>query len=168
MASVDELIAMLNLKPHPLEGGYFVETYRSEERLPGEVLPRHGGPRSVSTAIYYLLKAGAVSELHQLPGDEIYHLYLGGPLRMLQLWPDGSSRHVILGQDVTRGERPQIVVPGGVWQGSELAEGAPFVLLGATMAPGFDYVDYRRGRRDDLIARWPEEAEMIRRLTPHG
>ena len=36
--------------------------------------------RSVSTAIYYLLEGVGVSEMHRLPGDEVYHFYDGDPL----------------------------------------------------------------------------------------
>lgn len=168
MLSADDVIRMLNLQPHPVEGGFFVETYRSAASLPASALPRHGKDRSVGTAIYFLLRPGTVSEMHRLPGDEIFHLYLGGPMRMLQLLPEGTSKHLTLGTDFAAGERPQIVVPGGAWQGSELLEGAPFVLLGATMAPGFDYADYVTGQRAELSAMWPHESEMIERLTPKG
>jgi len=168
MLTADDVVRMLNLQPHPVEGGYFRETYRSSDSLPASALPRHGKVRSVSTAIYFLLRPGMVSEMHLLPGDEVFHLYMGGPMRMLQLWPDGSSRHLTLGTDLAKGETPQIVVPGGVWQGSFLLEESPFVLLGATMAPGFDYVDYLTGKRAELTAKWPTEAEGIEKLTPKG
>lgn len=167
MPSADDVIRMLNLQPHPIEGGYFVETYRSADSLPASVLPMHGKDRSVSTAIYFLLRPGTVSEMHLLPGDEVFHLYMGGPMRMLQLWPAGTSKHLTLGANLAAGERPQIVVPGGVWQGS-LLDGAEYVLLGATMAPGFDYADYITGKRAELTAKWQHEAEWIERLTPKG
>src|SRR6478672_6167109 len=118
--SADDVIRLLNLHPHPVEGGFFRETYRSAAALPASALPAHKADRSVSTAIYYLLKPGHVSELHVLPGDEVFHFYLGGPVRMLQLWPDGTGREVTLGPNVAAGEVPQLVVPGGVWQGTRL------------------------------------------------
>src|SRR4051794_7713172 len=164
----DDVIRLLNLQPHPVEGGFFRETYRSAAVLPGSVLPDHGGPRSVSTAIYYLLKPGHVSELHVLPGDEVFHFYLGSPVVMLQLWPDGSGREVVLGSDVAAGQVPQLVVPAGVWQGTRLLGGDGFALLGCTVAPGFDYADYKGGSRAELTNRWPTFAEKIARLTPRG
>ena len=101
-------------------------------------MPTHAGKRSVGTAIYYLLKPGDVSELHVLPGDEVFHFYLGSPVQMLQLWPDGTAKTVILGTDLNAGQVPQCVVPAGVWQGTRLIGRDGFALLGATMAPGFD------------------------------
>src|SRR6059058_5731826 len=155
--TADDVIRLLNLRPHPVEGGYFRETYRSAAMLPKSVLPGHGGDRSASTAIYYLLKPGHVSELHVLPGDEVFHFYLGSPVRMLQLWPDGSGREVTLGSDLAAGQLPQVVVPGGVWQGTHLLGDTGFALLGYTV-----------GSRADLTARWPAFAELIARLTPRG
>jgi predicted cupin superfamily sugar epimerase len=166
--TADDVIRLLNLQPHPVEGGFFRETYRSDATLPASALPTHGADRCASTAIYYLLKPGHVSELHVLPGDEVFHFYLGGPVRMLQLWPDGSGKEVILGSDIAAGEVPQLVVPGGVWQGTRLVGAAGFALLGCTVAPGFDYADYRSAGRAELVARWPTFAKQIEGLTPRG
>lgn len=165
MAAAEELIRFLNLQPHPKEGGFFRETYRAAEAFSGEALPeRYGSRRSHSTCIYYLLTPGTFSALHLLQTDEIFHFYLGGPVRMLQLDPDGQSRTIVLGPDLLAGQQVQVVVPRGVWQGSYL-EGGDFALLGCTVAPGFEYVDYQEGRRDDLIARYPTQEGLIRRLT---
>ena len=159
--TADEVIERLQLQPHPVEGGFFRETYRSADSL-----DRNGDRRSISTAIYYLLTPKTVSALHRLPGDEVFHFYAGDPVRMLQLWPDGSTRTLTLGTDLRACQVPQLVVPGGVWQGSVLMEGGAWALLGATMAPGFDYADYTDGDRAELAARYPAEAAMIERLTP--
>jgi predicted cupin superfamily sugar epimerase len=99
-----------------------------------------------------------------LPSDEVFHFYLGDPVSMLQLWPDGTGRIVILGPDVRAGQSPQLVVPAGVWQGSWLASGA-WALLGTTMAPGFDFADYEAGDRLALTRAYPAFAEIIGRLT---
>jgi predicted cupin superfamily sugar epimerase len=56
---------------------------------------------------------------------------------------------------------PQLVVPAGTWQGSRLAEGGAWALLGTTVSPGFDYADYERGDRAALAAGWPPWAEAI-------
>lgn len=166
--TADDVIRLLQLQPHPVEGGYFRETYRSSGILPAAALPAHRADRSVSTAIYYLLKPGHVSELHVLPGDEVFHFYRGGPVRMLQLWPDGSGREVTLGSDLAAGEVPQLVVPGGVWQGTRLVGETGFALLGCTVAPGFDYADYTSATRAELVAKWPAFAKQIEELTPRG
>ena len=161
--TADEVIRVLNLRPHPVEGGFFRETYRSAATLPG-----HRGPRSVSTAIYYLLKPGHVSELHVLPGDEVFHFYLGEPVRMLQLRPDGSGKEVILGSDLAAGQSPQVVVPGGVWQGTHLIGESGFALLGCTVAPGFDFADFELAEGPELAARHPEHAARIARMSRAG
>lgn len=163
--TAEEVIAYLQLDPHPVEGGFFRETYRSKASLPADVLPEHGQTRSISTAIYYLLTPATVSALHRLPGDEVFHFYLGDPVEMLQLWPDGSTKTIILGNDLSKGHVPQLVVPGGVWQGSHLLPGGRYALLGATMAPGFDYTDYVSGLRDELTPRYPAVRELIAKLT---
>lgn len=163
-----EIIDALRLQPHPIEGGFFRETYRSRGVVPATALPggyRSGTDRSIGTAIYYLLTSDTFSELHRLPTEEVFHLYLGGPVRMLQLFPDGDGREIVIGSDILAGQQPQVVVPPGVWQGSRLEPGVEFALLGATMAPGFDYADYEQGGRSDLIAQYPEHADMIRELT---
>ena len=168
MPTADEIIAALDLKPHPIEGGYFRETYRSTGVIPGDCLPGGYVPcsgRSMGTAIYYLLTAETFSEMHRVPTEEVFHFYLGGPMRMLQLFPGGAGREVVIGPDLAKGQHPQLVVPAGVWQGSRLEPGVDFVLLGATMAPGFDYADYEQGRREELVGLYPAFAEQICALT---
>lgn len=158
--TVDEIKSLLHLRPHPREGGFFAETYRSS--LETAIAD---GQRSLATAIYYLLTPGTFSEMHRLPGDEIFHFYLGDPVEMLQLFRDGSSSVVVLGQDIQRGQRLQHVVPGGVWQGSRLVEGGRFALLGTTMSPGFAYEDYVSGTKDALVAQFPDRAVMVAQLS---
>jgi hypothetical protein len=149
-----------------MEGGYYAETYRSQEKISPECLEsRYGGPRTVGTAIYYLLETNTFSELHRVASDEIFHFYLGDPIEMLQLWPDGSAKRVIIGTDFERHESPQVVVPHGVWQGSRLVAGGEFALLGCTVSPGFEYVDYQSGSRTLLSAAYPEYRDLISALT---
>jgi uncharacterized protein len=165
MVTADELIAALDLRPLPREGGYYRETYRSADLLPAGALPRYTAPRAAATAIYYLLTPATFSALHRLPADEVFHFYAGGPVQMLHLSPDGQGRLMTLGPDVKAGQRPQVIVPRGVWQGSSLLPGSPFALLGTTIAPGFDFADYEAGDRDTLTRQYPAFADLIRRLT---
>ncbi len=167
MLNAEELIRILDLKLHPVEGGYYAETYRSEELLHmGQLEQRSRGSRSLATAIYYLLKPGTFSFLHRLAGDELFHFYLGDPVEMLQLHPGGESRLLVLGTDIEAGMRPQLLVPRGVWQGSRLVPGGSLALLGTTMAPGFDPADYEQGEFAELSASWPQHRELIRSLLP--
>ena len=169
MLSAKDVIRLLNLQPHPIEGGHFRETFRSGLTLPGSALPAHRAERNASTAIYYLLVAGAVSEMHMLPGEEVFHYYMGDPLETLLLYPDGRGEVRILGPDLREGQKPQLRIPAETWQGSAPALGPHgYTLIGATMAPGFDYVDYKRGMQAPLKAKWPAFAAQIERLTPNG
>jgi predicted cupin superfamily sugar epimerase len=165
MPTAEELIAFLHLQPHPREGGYFRETYRSADTLPS-LAPQYRGPRCAGTAIYYLLTPTTCSALHRLGSDEIFHFYLGNLVRMLQLFPDGQGKEVVLGPDVLGGQSVQVVVPRGVWQGSVLEPGGDFALLGCTVAPGFEYADYESANRAELTERYPAFADFIERLTP--
>jgi predicted cupin superfamily sugar epimerase len=166
MFIADEIIHRLNLQPHPREGGFFRETYRSADQFSANALPaRYGAARSAGTAIYYLLKPGTFSALHRLKTDEIFHFYAGGPVRMLQLFSNGRGQEFVLGSDVLAGQQPQVVVPAGVWQGSLLEPGSEFALLGCTVAPGFEYTDYEHGQRLALLEQYPAHASLIGRLT---
>ena len=164
--TAEDLVRRLDLQPHPKEGGHFRETYRAAETIPASSLSTsYAGPRSHGTAIYYLLTPGTFSALHRLRSDEIFHFYLGGPVRMLQLSPDGVGHEIVLGTNFEQGEVPQVVVPRGVWQGSLLEPGNAFALLGCTVAPGFDYADYEHGDRARLVQEYPAFQELIERLT---
>ena len=166
--TAERLIELLELQPHPKEGGFFRETYRAEDSLPASALaPRYGSARSCSTAIYYLLTPSTFSEMHIVATDEVFHFYLGDAVEQLQLTPGGGGRIVTLGPHLDRGQQPQGVVPQGVWQGARLAPGGThgFALMGATVAPGFDYADYRGGQRAELLAGWPQFRDLILALT---
>ena len=163
----EDVIRMLSLVPLPREGGFFRETYRSDLRIPVSALPPvYTGSRHAGTAIYYLLTPSTVSLLHRLPGDEIFHFYLGDPVEMVQLHPDGKVYSFVIGNDLVRGMHPQVLVPGGVWQGSRLVAGGRFALMGTTMAPGFEADDFKAGNRAVLLRKFPEYAHLIRALTP--
>ncbi len=166
MGRAEDIIRTLGLKPHPAEGGYFAEIYRSGETVDGDALPpRYGAPRALATAIYYLLTPDTFSCMHRLASDEIFHFYAGDPVEMLNLEPTGPGKVIMLGSDLTAGMRPQVVVPRGVWQGSRLAPGGEFALLGTTVSPGFEFEDYQAGDRDALCRAYPDFKEMITALT---
>jgi predicted cupin superfamily sugar epimerase len=169
MLSVQDIIELLGMEPLRVEGGYFVEIYKSEELISKAGLPkRYPSARAFGTSIFYLLTPDTFSALHRLASDEIFHFYLGGPVTMLQLHPDGSSEVLTLGQDVLGGQQLQVVVPRGTWQGSFLNKGGEFALLGCTVAPGFEYADYEHGCREALVKQYPDQRELIVRLTPQG
>jgi uncharacterized protein len=155
------LIEWLNLEPLPVEGGLFRQTWRGPEDATGA---------PVGTCIYVMLTADAdvFSAMHRLPTDEIWHFYLGDPLRLVLLHPDGTTEHVTLGQDLLNGQRVQFCVPAGCWIGARLIDGGDYALFGCTMAPGFTNASYEGGERDALIAAYPAEVDEITRLTRVG
>lgn len=160
------LAEQLDLQPHP-EGGWFRETWRSTVTFAPD---GYQGPRSAATAIYFLLHPGEQSRWHVVRSDELWFWHSGGPLT-LRLGgsgpgpdespvPDESrpdpikpdpikldrsstmSATVLLGADVEAGQRPQVRVPGGVWQCAAPAADEP-VLVSCVVAPGFDFADFR-------------------------
>jgi predicted cupin superfamily sugar epimerase len=167
MITAEKIIKLLGLKSHP-EGGYYRETYRSDEIIGKGALPeRYTGNRRCGTAIYYLLTLETFSAIHRIKTDEIYHFYLGDPVEVVQLLPDGSGRVVTLGNDIAGGAQVQTVVSRGTWHGSRLAEGGKYALLGTTVAPGFEFADSEVGRRSDLIHSYPSFSDTIIALTRH-
>ena len=158
VVTAEDLIEALELEPHPLEGGFFRETYRAAEHAPGQ-------DRSLATAIYYLLTPQNCSTMHRLPTDEIWHFYRGDPLTLLLLHDDGTSRTAVLGPDVLGGQHVQFVVPAGTWMAAAVAEGGSWSLFGCTMAPGFSYEDYEHGDAAELAERFPQEAALIAELS---
>jgi predicted cupin superfamily sugar epimerase len=165
--TADHIKRVLGLVPHRREGGWYIRTYESVEMLVPTSFTqwRYPGPRRIGTAIYYLLEPDTFSAMHRLQSDEIFHFYAGDCVEMLQLAPGHRGEIVRIGSDLDRGERPQVVVPRGVWQGSRLVPGGHWALLGCTVSPGFDFEDYEAGNREHLPAEWPDYGDWIRALT---
>lgn len=158
MPAAADLVRDLQLLPHP-EGGYFRETYRAAHA--------DAQGRAASTMIYFLLPAGEVSRLHRIDADEGWHHYLGGTLEIFELdeAAPGTPRVTRLGKDLGRGEVPQHVVPAGRWFGAAPAAGVPYVLVGCTVAPAFEFARFELGERARLLARFPDAADVVTKLT---
>jgi len=104
-----EIIARLELKPHP-EGGHYRETFRDSRR--------DADGRSASTAIYFLLARGERSHWHRIDAAEVWHYYAGSALN-LQIADDVGQHSISLGPDLAAGEVPQAIVPARAWQAAE-------------------------------------------------
>lgn len=148
----------LGLQPHP-EGGWYLETYRSRD-----VVETARGPRPASTAIFYLLERGEFSALHRIASDELWHHHAGGALDVVELRADEVVVHR-LGSDRRAGERPQVVIPAGVWFGARPAADAAYALVGCTVAPGFDFADFEMARAEELRRTHAHAASWIDALT---
>ena len=166
MLTAERIIKLYNMKPLPGEGGYYVETYRSAENIERTSLPeRYDSDKSQSTAIFYLLTPDTRSRIHRLKSDEIYHFYMGDPVELVLIHPSGTIKVLFLGHDIRVGQFVQAVVPAGIWQGAYLLEGGQFALMGATVAPGFDFPDRELGTRKELLERYPQHNDIITSLT---
>ena len=163
-AEAKQWIDTLGLSPHP-EGGYFLESYRDSFMLGAQSLGQDfDGPRSASTAIYYLLEGEDFSALHRIRSDELWHFYAGSALRVEGLHVDGRRQDWLLHNDCEMG-RPQVIVPRGTWFGARLVKPGGFALVGCTVSPGFDFSDFEMANATDMMARYPQHREWIQRLT---
>lgn len=151
-----ELIASLKLQPHP-EGGFYKEMYRSTENIPGK-------ERSLMTSIYFLIYNDNVSHLHRITADEAWYFHEGDPLVVHTLTKEGHGQFV-LGTDLTAGQRPYYLVPGGTIFGSCLLNDCGYTLVSCAVAPGFDFRDFELFERDVLLAEFPHHKEIICKLT---
>ncbi len=134
--SAADIIAQLDLKPHP-EGGHYRETFRDSAC--------DGDGRSRSTAIYFLLARGDRSHWHRIDAVETWHYYAGDALT-LRIADDQGRRCVTLGQDIAAGHRPQAVVPAHAWQSAEST--GEWTLVGCTVAPGFTFAHFELAPKD--------------------
>lgn len=159
--SAEELSSFLKLKPHP-EGGAYSESYRSPGAFGGNG-PFPAG-RPYSTAIYFLLKKGERSALHMIKSDEIWHFYMGGPLNIAEINPAGELTVTVLGADLGAGQKLQHAVRAGVWFGAWPADGTGYSLAGCTVAPGFDFADFRLADKAEMLRLYPNHAEVINKL----
>lgn len=165
----DYWIKKLGLISHP-EGGYYRESYRSDEMIPVGALPVRfsGGERAFSTAIYFLLSGSDFSAFHRLHSDEMWHFYGGAPLTIHSLDEKGGYSRWTLGCDVEKGEAFQAVIKAGSWFGATLEDVDSFALVGCTVAPGFDFRDFEMGDRSELIRLYPGHRALIEQLTRAG
>ena len=157
-ARAAELIAQLGLQPHP-EGGFYREIFRSAS----QVTPADGrGERPALTTIYYLLPAGAFSRWHRVTSDEVWHLYEGGPLELLELDPACAvlERHVL----ATAALSPVRAIAARHWQAARPL--GDFALVGCSVGPGFVFDDFTLLADDAATAaavraKWPDVTALI-------
>ncbi|WP_214319944.1 cupin domain-containing protein [Nonomuraea sediminis] len=132
MSTRPVIAELLDMSPHP-EGGWFKETWRTAVTFEP---PGYGGARSSATGIYFLLCPGEESRPHVVRSDEVWLWHRGGPLELVI-----GDETVVLGPLVEKGQVPQAVVPGGVWQSARPA-GDEEVLVSCVVSPGFDFADF--------------------------
>lgn len=176
--SLAEVVSLLELEPLP-EGGYYRESYRDLGVLKQECLPTSfRGSRNFSNEILFALSSANISTLHRLSSAEAWHFYLGRPLLISEIRPDGELRQTLLGNDLLAGQIPQYVVPPGVWFGASMGEpvgtgsvaefqqASDYVLVGNSVAPGLEDPDYELGNRTELLQLYPQHSSTIDLLLP--
>jgi predicted cupin superfamily sugar epimerase len=166
MLTAKQIIEILGMQPLVPEGGYIKVLDSSGFIIKKENLPeRYTSDKPVCSTILYLITKDTFSRMHRLPTDEIYHFYMGDAVEQLQLFEDGTGKTVRLGHDLANGELVQSVAPASCWQGSKLAEGGEYALMGTTMAPAYTDDDYTDGVKEYLVKKYPMfEHEIMERL----
>lgn len=160
MSDANRCIEALGLQRHP-EGGYYREIYRSPQRVQAG-----GRVRAASTSIYFLLRKGEFSAWHVVQSDEQWHYYTGeagAPLE-LHLLQNREHQTLSLGSEIFSGQLPQAMVPAGVVQAARAVAG--WVLMGCTVAPGFDFADFVLNTAEDLYRDFPAHRDVIDMFLP--
>ncbi len=159
-----KIVSRLKMTPHP-EGGYFVETWRSEE----STNIKNRGTRQLGTSIYFLMPYGQTSKFHRLTSDEIWHFHQGDEISVVLLQSDGSLEKKVVGPVGSGNSLPQVVIPKNTWFGA-IHEGQPhhgYTLVGCTVSPGFEFSDFELAKRDDLLKDFSQtNHDWIDKLTP--
>ncbi|HNY30657.1 MAG TPA: cupin domain-containing protein [Fibrobacteria bacterium] len=154
--SSQDWIERLGLSPHP-EGGWYRETHRSEDRIRHESL----GDRSAFTSILFLLEHPQVSHLHRIDAEELWNWHAGSDLVV-----HVEERGRLVAHRLGPGSGVfQLVVPAGVWFASEVVSPGSWALVGCVVAPGFEFSGFQLGSRKELLARFPLDAQTVKRLS---
>jgi hypothetical protein len=165
MNEAAQIIKHLKLLPHP-EGGWYREVYRSDENIQSAFLPkRYTSPHCFATSIYFLLEKDDFSAFHRIISDETWHFYIGSPVIIYCIFPDGSSTQVILGNKLEEGQIPQYTILRNCWFAARNLDAGTFSLLGCTVSPGFEFSDFELGQQQTLIGLFPQYTTLISGLT---
>ena len=164
MARIDKFIQHYKLQPHP-EGGWYCQTYKSDEQVPAGALPeRFGASRSFSTAIYFLLEKGNFSAFHRIKSDECWHFYAGDVLHIYIIHQNGHLEIISLGNDPEKGQTFQYVVPANCWFASRPAPASEYCFVGCTVFPGFEFDDFELANANELSNAYPQHTAIIKEL----
>jgi uncharacterized protein len=165
MNDAASIISRLELLPHP-EGGWYRETYRSEDVIPVNSLPtRYTSPHCFSTSIYFLLESHDFSAFHRISSDETWHFYLGSPVVIYIISHDGEVSEINMSNNLAEGHYLQYTIPRSSWFAAKVQNNNSFTLVGCTVAPGFEFTDFELASRKQLIDLFPVHLDLISGLT---
>ena len=154
-----QVIEHFKMKILPVESTYFVKTYRSKTSRPD------GTADGSAIIALYSNEPRSCSLFHRLKYEEVRHFYAGDPIRLVLLYPDKTSKEIILGNEFSKGHLVQFTVPANVWQAGEIVKGGQWGLFGCTMSPGFTGEIFEGGHYSDLIQNFPDREDDIKKLS---
>lgn len=155
MKSAEYYIKNLEMEKH-IEGGYFKESFLSVDEVRSD--------KKLWSSIYFLLKTGEVSNFHRLKSDELWYYHDGEALTIYMISPEGELITSQLGNNIEKGERPQVLVPKGYIFGSAMNNDG-YALVGCMVSPAFEYSDFELFDREYLLNLYPEHKDIIIKLT---
>lgn len=158
MKGAKEWISDLKMEPHP-EGGYFIQTYKSDQMMTSNA----GNQVPIYTTIYFVLEDNNPSNFHKIQSDEMWYYHDGNPLTVHCIYPDGKYEKTKIGKNVQAGEKLHYLVPRGTIFGSSVDE--DYSLVSCLVSPGFSFEEFELFKCDDLLAKYPQHEEIIRKLT---
>ena len=164
MIKAEVLIHSLKLIPHP-EGGFYRETYRSNETISNLPERYQGKSRNLGTSIIFLLKGNQYSAFHKIQSDEIWHYYEGSPVKLYVLDENGILQTYILGNDIKNGSNYQVIIEHNKWFAAKPVDPESFTLMGCTVSPGFDFSDFQLAKRNELLKKYPQHHSIILKFT---
>jgi uncharacterized protein len=150
----DDLVRELKLAPHP-EGGFYRELFRSRRMVRTD---DGRSERWAATTIFYLLRGSDVNKWHRVASDEIWHWYEGAPLELHLLDPQLTRAKTEMAGPVGEAQVPVRAVPAGCWQAVRCT--GEYTLAGCTVAPGFEFSDFR------LLREFPDLSEKLTAAFP--
>jgi uncharacterized protein len=165
MNDAASIINSLELLPHP-EGGWYREVYRSDDVIQVDALPdRYKSQHCFSTSIYFLLESHNFSAFHRISSDETWHFYLGSPVVIYIISSEGDLAQVTMGINLQEGQYLQYTIPRNYWFAAKVQDNNSFTLVGCTVAPGFEFVDFELASGKQLIDLYPVHTDLISGLT---
>jgi len=157
----NEIIKYFQLKKHP-EGGFSSVLYEDSDFISEECLPdMYSKKRPYWNAIYYLLTANCPCVFHRIQMSELWNFYLGEPLELFNISPDGVFEKCILGHDILNGQKLAYVFPKNHWIGAKTVQNSSFALVSCVTAPGFTFSDWELGEKQSLCDKFPHLRKFL-------
>lgn len=161
MYTAEYWIQHLKLKPHP-EGGFYNEVFRSNIKVPKEVLPfGYKSDHRVATSIYFLLRSNDISKMHRLRSDELWYFHSGSSAKIIVIDHEGHKHTILLGSNHQKAEQLFAHIPAGNVFAAEVANPDSYCLMSCVVAPGFEFEDFEMFSKEDLIQAYPKYADLF-------